>query len=345
MDFQRPLPSPALQPFAQQQNAPASLPAQHSPQHAPPPFQSQQARQQQHHPTFFQHNAQLPQFQAGSLPGHMGGMPPSSGAAMMQPPQLHTRAQPPSSPYSTAPFSPALQSPASTSAAHKFSQFNKPATASPGVSHSNGNSNGTNHASPYANSSAAPQQSPTHAQQLPMAAPPTAQAVKSVPQSPVSPGAQARDKERVALLLEINNELLQEICRLQELGKNGHIGTMPPPKEDGKEELKAASKEYVDCMRRLQANLSYLATTAERAHKPAAQIPPGPAIMSIPSTPPALSELYTKLQILYPGWKGQQGPMKASPGPQRPNMQQQQQQQQQAQQQMQMQQQQQQQSQ
>ena len=73
-------------------------------------------------------------------------------------------------------------------------------------------------------------------------------------------------------------------------------------------------------MRRLQANLSYLATTAERAHKPTHAIPPGPAIMSVPATPPALAELYTKLQGLFPGWKGQQ--LKASPGPQRPNMQQ-----------------------
>jgi hypothetical protein len=73
-------------------------------------------------------------------------------------------------------------------------------------------------------------------------------------------------------------------------------------------------------MRRLQANLSYLATTAERAHKPTHAIPPGPAIMSVPATPPALTELYTKLQGLFPGWKGQQ--LKASPGPQRPNMQQ-----------------------
>ena len=72
-------------------------------------------------------------------------------------------------------------------------------------------------------------------------------------------------------------------------------------------------------MRRLQANLSYLATTAERAHKPTHAIPPGPAIMSVPAAP-ALAELYTKLQGLFPGWKGQQ--LKASPGPQRPNMQQ-----------------------
>ncbi|OCK84517.1 hypothetical protein K432DRAFT_378543 [Lepidopterella palustris CBS 459.81] len=172
-----------------------------------------------------------------------------------------------------------------------------------------------------------------------MAAPPTTQSqalqsmsqssMKAVPQSPVSPDAQirdqGRDRERVAVLLDINSELLQEIVSLQAQGKAGHIGQMPPPKEEGKPEpdLKPASKEYVDCMRRLQANLSYLATTAERAHKPSQVIPPGPAIMSVPSSYPALSDLYTKLQALFPGWRGQQ--LKASPGPQRPNMQQMQQ--------------------
>jgi hypothetical protein len=50
----------------------------------------------------------------------------------------------------------------------------------------------------------------------------------------------------VTLLLEINTELLQEICSLQGQGKSGHIGPMPPPKDDGKEEVKAASKEYIE---------------------------------------------------------------------------------------------------
>jgi hypothetical protein len=66
-------------------------------------------------------------------------------------------------------------------------------------------------------------------------------------------------------------------------------------------------------MRRLQSNLAYLAQNVERRnpHQPPQ---PGPAIMSAPSGPPELVELYTKLQGLYPGWKGQQ--IKASPGPQ-----------------------------
>jgi hypothetical protein len=70
------------------------------------------------------------------------------------------------------------------------------------------------------------------------------------------------------------------------------------------------------CMRRLQSNLSFLAQNAEKHHKPNQAIQPGPAIMTVPASPPALAELYTKLQELYPGWRGQQAQMKASPGPQ-----------------------------
>lgn len=72
-------------------------------------------------------------------------------------------------------------------------------------------------------------------------------------------------------------------------------------------------------MRRLQCNLAYLAQNAEKNHKPNQPIQPGPAIMTTPSSPPELVELYTKLQGLYPGWKGQTAQMKASPGPQRLN--------------------------
>lgn len=72
-------------------------------------------------------------------------------------------------------------------------------------------------------------------------------------------------------------------------------------------------------MRRLQANLSYLAQLAEKNHKPGQPIQPGPAIMSPPATPVELAKLYTKLQELFPGWKGQTAQMKQSPGPQRIN--------------------------
>jgi hypothetical protein len=40
------------------------------------------------------------------------------------------------------------------------------------------------------------------------------------------------------------------------------------------------------CMRRLQANLAYLAAIADRSHKPSSQIPPHPAIISAPPLSP-----------------------------------------------------------
>lgn len=57
-------------------------------------------------------------------------------------------------------------------------------------------------------------------------------------------------------------------------------------------------------MRCLQANLSYLAASAERTHKPAQAVPPGPALMSPPAPAPALVALYARLLPLFPGWKG-----------------------------------------
>jgi hypothetical protein len=69
-------------------------------------------------------------------------------------------------------------------------------------------------------------------------------------------------------------------------------------------------------MRRLQSNLSYLAQRVERNKNPHQPQQPGPAIMHAPQSHPGLVDLYTKLQGLYPGWKGQPGQMKASPGSQ-----------------------------
>lgn len=83
---------------------------------------------------------------------------------------------------------------------------------------------------------------------------------------------------------------------------------------------------YDRCMRRLQSNLGYLASIADRSHKPSAQIPPHPQIMTAPPlqskqpqsstsspTPPTdsflpadspgdtLREQYRALQVLFPG--------------------------------------------
>src|ERR1700730_8974830 len=48
------------------------------------------------------------------------------------------------------------------------------------------------------------------------------------------------------------------------------------------------------CMRRLQANLAYLAAIADRSHKPSSQIPPHPAIISAPPLSPLPPKTQTK---------------------------------------------------
>lgn len=53
-------------------------------------------------------------------------------------------------------------------------------------------------------------------------------------------------------------------------------------------------------MRCLQANLSYLAAVADRAHKPASTVPPSPAIMMPPKNIPSVAEPYRKLSALFP---------------------------------------------
>lgn len=47
-------------------------------------------------------------------------------------------------------------------------------------------------------------------------------------------------------------------------------------------------------MRRLQANLGYLAAIADRSHKPSSQIPPHPAIISAPPLSPLPPKPHTK---------------------------------------------------
>ncbi|TAQ90021.1 hypothetical protein B7494_g1657 [Chlorociboria aeruginascens] len=117
--------------------------------------------------------------------------------------------------------------------------------------------------------------------------------------TPLSPGSEAREKERVSLLLEINGQLLLECMRCQtaqaeakkEEASNAE-GSNAGENEKEKEEREKDKKDYVECMRRLQANLAYLAAIADRSHKPQNQIPSHPAIMNAPplhSTPPSKS--------------------------------------------------------
>ncbi|KAI9708482.1 MAG: hypothetical protein M1820_003943 [Bogoriella megaspora] len=187
------------------------------------------------------------------------------------------------------------------------------------------------HISPYAtpqNNGNSQPPTPIHSQtpqQRPMAAPaPPVQAQNGQQQmnkmnsaSPVSPGTQSREREteRVTLLLEINRELLQEVVKLQAEGKTGAIPQSGQNSDDAtKDGESKASQEYIQAMRRLQANLSYLASVAERHNKPQASVPPGPAIMEPLTTCKPTIEMYARLRQLFPNWRGQ--PMKASPTPQ-----------------------------
>jgi len=142
----------------------------------------------------------------------------------------------------------------------------------------------------------------------------------------LSPQSAARERARVSVLLEINTHLLQEVVALQAQGKAGTTAnqgqqspTSPTSATDpshalnnspgerpksaggpGSNASKPASQEYADCMRRLQANLSYLAAIADAKKKVNGAIPSGPAIMVPPAQVPHVHDLYKKLNSLFP---------------------------------------------
>jgi hypothetical protein len=142
--------------------------------------------------------------------------------------------------YSTAPYSQALPSPAH----QQFAQNRQTASPASNV--------GQPYATPHLQHPQHLQQQspvPSNGHQQPMAQikpePPQAQTpVKTVPPSPVSPVAQARNQDRVATLLEINSILIKEVCDLQSQGKAGQVGQSA----DGKPESDKSqpSKEYVE---------------------------------------------------------------------------------------------------
>lgn len=156
-------------------------------------------------------------------------------------------------------------------------------------------------------------------QQRPQQQPNQAQA----PAQPSAAQAQAtaRDKARVATLLDINSALLQEVVNLQAAGKAGmpaQAASQPSSAQDQNASPSSSteqsnnandaskgqqkpSQEYIECMRRLQANLAYLATIADRAKKSGGVPPSAPAIMTPPPSLPSMNEMYAKLNELFPG--------------------------------------------
>lgn len=150
--------------------------------------------------------------------------------------------------------------------------------------------------------------------------------------TPLSPGTESKEKDKFSLMLEINQELLFESVQIQntiqEIKKEAASSDGPASDANRKSEEAALQQDYAHCMRRLQGNLSYLAALADRkgnVHVPAhpAYIAPPPWNLSIklrkPATAPPqsdakldptadreervkyISELYSKLQALFPG--------------------------------------------
>ncbi|KAJ5679894.1 hypothetical protein N7462_008138 [Penicillium macrosclerotiorum] len=131
----------------------------------------------------------------------------------------------------------------------------------------------------------------------------------------------AREKARVTTLLDINSALLQEVVTLQAAGKAGpasNADANASPTEPGMDAVKTPGSkptpEYIECMRRLQANLAYLATIADRAKKSGGVAPQAPAIMTPPPNLPVVHDLYQKLNELFPRAGKASTSQKLSPG-------------------------------
>ncbi|MCJ1364864.1 hypothetical protein MMC16_003981 [Acarospora aff. strigata] len=135
-------------------------------------------------------------------------------------------------------------------------------------------------------------------------------------ETPTSPTFAAREKSRVSTLLEINRLLLQEVVDLQAQNKvsvpnqsptqQTPIPIQPQGQAQGQESdtnKPKHSQEFIECMRRLQSNLAYLASIADRSHKPASAIPNAPAIMEAPPQYPSFEDSYAKLRELFPDAK------------------------------------------
>ncbi|KAI1341572.1 hypothetical protein F5Y15DRAFT_360889 [Xylariaceae sp. FL0016] len=179
--------------------------------------------------------------------------------------------------------------------------------------------------------------------------------------TPLSPGAESKEKEKVGAILEINNELLCEAMQIQvtqqflkkeRTNANGTENASEAEKKSAEDE-KLLAEEYVQFMRRISTNLSYLAALADRKGNapmqqcPAYLRPPplntniklrhqGPDGAEIQSetsdraeTAKYIGELYKKLQGLYPGidptkepafpgTTGRAGGQTAKPGSQTP---------------------------
>ncbi|KAK5714419.1 hypothetical protein LTR15_010601 [Elasticomyces elasticus] len=172
---------------------------------------------------------------------------------------------------------------------------------------------------PRKSPNAASVQSPPN--KYPMAAPPlpqspanqqaASQSISSSPTTPLSPGSQNREQQRVTLLLEINVIMLEEVNRLQMEGKGGAISPqIQAQMRDKGQNADLASEDYIQVLRRVQANLGYLMPVAQNDMQKTAR---GPAYITAPPHMPQLQTKYDQLKELFPDWQGYESRTSMSP--------------------------------
>ncbi|KAK4929321.1 hypothetical protein LTR49_003924, partial [Elasticomyces elasticus] len=204
---------------------------------------------------------------------------------------------------------------------HKTTTSSVPAQAPTGPAPQLAQLGHTASASPQPRKSpnAASIQSPPN--KYPMAAPPlpqspanqqaASQSASSSPTTPLSPGSQNREQQRVTLLLEINVIMLEEVNRLQMEGKGGAISPQiqAQMREKG-QNADLASENYIQVLRRVQANLGYLMPVAQNDMQKTAR---GPAYITAPPHMPQLQTKYDQLKELFPDWQGYESRTSMSP--------------------------------
>ncbi|KAK8206564.1 hypothetical protein M8818_004397 [Zalaria obscura] len=285
------------------------------------PFQQQQHQQQQPAPL---HSAQAHFFPNGPSPaaGQAFPHPPYPGGRFPTPAQQHgatpagfgigTGALPPHSggmmmpghhnPYTSAPYSQSIAAPSVTATPVQRAVTH---SATPPLQ-----------VSPNVNLAQRLQQAQAQASQQPsMPAPSPARpnsghaTSANLSPQPASPGAsQAREKERLALLLDINVELLQEINKLQAQGQGGAMNPQQAAlyKANGQSD-KMASDLYIH-----QTDMHQKKPGQPPAHPPSFIYPP--------PNMPSLQEKYAALRKLFPGWQGRDGPQQQQQSPQHMGM-------------------------
>jgi hypothetical protein len=114
--------------------------------------------------------------------------------------------------------------------------------------------------------------------------------------------------------LSINADLLEEVTRLQDAGMGGAISLQQQAQLQQKngQTVDMASEEYIQTLRRVQANLAYMAPRAQSKGTDESKIHPGPAHMTPPKHMTQLVEKYEQLKALFPDWPGLESRMNAT---------------------------------